>query len=33
MEIQSLHALGREREAVQAEVVLKVSYPESDLSR
>jgi hypothetical protein len=33
VEIQSLHALGREREAVQAEVVLKVSYPESDLSR
>ena len=33
VEIQSLHALGREREAVQAEVVLKVSYPESDLTR
>jgi hypothetical protein len=33
VEIQSLHALGREREAVQAEVVLKVSYPESDLAR
>jgi hypothetical protein len=33
VEIQSLRALGREREAVQTEVVLKVSYPESDLGR
>jgi hypothetical protein len=33
VEIQCLRALGREREAVQAEVVLKVSYPESDLGR
>ena len=33
VEIQSYRALGREREALQGEVMLKISYPESDLGR
>jgi hypothetical protein len=33
VEVMALRALGRDRESVQLEVMLRVSYPDSDLTR